>query len=44
MKGSKIYHIYDYSDTETAQIIGVSKQAIGRMKKRIVAKIKEEYL
>ncbi|WP_313345569.1 sigma factor-like helix-turn-helix DNA-binding protein [Sedimentibacter sp.] len=34
--------IYGYSDTETAQIIGVSKQAIGRMRKRIAARIKEE--
>lgn len=35
--------IYGYSDTETAQIIGVSIQAIGRMKKRIAARIKEKY-
>lgn len=35
--------IYGYSDTETAKILGISKQAIGRMRKRIVTKIREEY-
>lgn len=35
--------IYGYSDTKTAKIIGISKQAVGRMRKRIVAKIKNLY-
>ena len=37
------FFIYGYSDTKTAKIIGISKQAVGRMRKRIVAKIKNLY-
>lgn len=38
-----LYFIDGYTNTEIAKLIGISKQAVGKIKKGIILKLKKEY-
>lgn len=38
-----LYFIDGYSNTEIANLIGISKQAVGKIKKKIILKLRKEY-